>query len=64
MSQKDIIKNILGNYKTVAIVGLSKDPAKDSYEVGQFLQSKGYKILPINPSADQILGEKCYKSLL
>jgi len=48
----------------MAIVGLSKDPGKDSYEVGQFLQSKGYKIIPVNPSADQILGEKSYKSLL
>ena len=64
MSQKDAIKNILENYKTVAIVGLSKDPSKDSFEVGQFLQSKGYKIIPINPTADQILGEKCYKSML
>lgn len=64
MSQEDTIKSILENYKTVAIVGLSKDPSKDSYQVGQFLQSKGYKIIPINPTADQILGEKCYKSLL
>src|SRR3989304_3097337 len=59
-----MIKNILENYKTVLIVGLSKDPSKDSFEVGQFLQSKGYKIIPVNPIADQILGEKCYKSLL
>ncbi len=59
-----MVKNILENYKTVAIVGLSKDPSKDSFEVGQFLQSKGYKIIPVNPSADQVLGEKCYKSLL
>jgi thioredoxin len=64
LSQEDTIKSILENYKTVAIVGLSKDPSKDSYQVGQFLQSKGYKIIPINPTADQILGEKCYKSLL
>ena len=64
MSQKDTIKNILEKYKIVAIVGLSKDPSKDSYQVGQFLQSKGYKLIPINPTADQILGEKCHKSLL
>jgi len=64
LSQEDTIKGILENYRTVAIVGLSKDPAKDSFEVGQFLQSKGYKIIPINPTVDQILGEKCYKSLL
>jgi len=64
MSEKDTIKSILENYKTVVIVGLSKDPAKDSFQVGQFLQSKGYRIVPVNPSADQILGEECYKSLL
>lgn len=64
MSEKDTIDSILKNYRIVAIVGLSKDPAKESYEVGQFLQSKSYRIIPINPSADQILGEKSYKSLL
>jgi len=64
MNEKDIIKSILENYKTVAVVGLSRDPTKDSYKVAQFLQSKGYRILPINPFADQVLGEKCYKSLL
>jgi len=64
LSQEDTIKSILENYKIVAIVGLSKDSSKDSYGVGQFLQSKGYKIIPINPTADEILDEKCYKSLL
>ena len=64
MSEKDTIRSILENYKTIAIVGLSKDPAKDSFSVGQFLQSKGYRIIPVNPFADQILGEKSYKSLL
>jgi len=64
LSEKDTIKSILENYKTVAIVGLSKDPAKDSFEVAKFLQSKGYRIIPINLSADQILGEKSYPSLL
>jgi len=64
LSQKNIIETILENYKTVAVVGLSKDPTKDSYQVASFLQSKGYHIIPVNPFADQILGEKCYKSLL
>ena len=64
MNEKDPVENILETSKTVAIVGLSKDPAKDSYAVGRFLQSKGYKVIPINPTADQILGEKCYESLL
>jgi predicted CoA-binding protein len=43
---------------------LSKDSSKVSYEVGQFFQSKSYRIIPVNPYADQILGEKSYKSLL
>jgi len=64
MNVKDTIKNILENYKTVAIVGLSKDPSKDSYRVAQFLKSRGWRIIPVNPFADEILGEKCYKSLL
>ena len=48
----------------MAVVGLSRNPAKDSYGVAQYLQSEGYRIIPVNPFADEILGEKCYKSLL
>jgi len=58
------IRSILEKYKTIAVVGLSKDPAKDSHKVAKYLKTKGYRIIPINPSADVILGEKCYKSLL
>jgi len=58
------IKSILEKYKTIAVVGLSADPAKDSHRVAKYLKTKGYRIIPINPSADVILGEKCYKSLL
>jgi len=58
------IKSIYEKYKTIAVVGLSKDPAKDSHRVAKYLKAKGYRIIPINPSADVILGEKCYKSLL
>ena len=58
------IKSILEKYKTIAVVGLSTNPAKDSHRVAKYLKTKGYRIIPINPSADVILGEKCYKSLL
>jgi len=58
------LKFIYENYKTIAVVGLSKDPAKDSHRVAEYLKAKGYRIIPINPTADEILGEKCYKSLL
>ena len=50
--------------KTVAMVGLSSDPAKPSREVAAYLKSHGYNVIPINPTADHILGEKCYASLL
>lgn len=58
------IREILTKYKTVAIVGLSKDPSKDSYKVAKYLKNNGFFIIPINPSADKILGQKSYKSLL
>jgi len=57
------IKLALG-YKTIAVVGLSRDPNKDSYKVAEYLKANGYRIIPVNPFADEILGEKCYKSLL
>ena len=63
LSEKPTIKNILESYSTVAVIGLSKDPSKESYEVAKFLKSRGYHIIPVNPSADQILGEKSYPSL-
>jgi len=58
------LREILEKYKTVAIVGLSKDPSKDSYRVALYLKSQGFRIVPINPFANEILGEKSYKSLL
>jgi len=64
MNTEEEINQILEKYKTVAVVGLSRDPSKDSYMVAQFLKSRGWRIIPINPFADEVLGEKCYKSLL
>jgi predicted CoA-binding protein len=43
---------------------LSKDPSKASYQVAEYLKQHGFHIVPVNPTADAILGEKCYKSLL
>ena len=61
---KDDVKEILTKYKTVAVVGMSRDPSKDSHRVAEYLQSQGFSIVPVNPTADEVLGEKCYKSLL
>ena len=50
--------------RIIAVVGLSKDPSKPSYDVASYLLSRGYRIIPVNPTADEILGEKSYKTLL
>ena len=63
MSQEEI-KSVLESYRIVAVVGLSRNPAKASYRVANYLQSVGYRIIPVNPFVDEILGEKSYKSLL
>jgi hypothetical protein len=58
------IKDILKKYKVIAVVGLSKEPEKDSHRVSAYLKQHGYQIIPVNPFADEVLGEKSYKSLL
>ena len=57
------IKKILSNYKTVAVIGMSKNPEKDAYRIPEYLKNKGYRVIPVNPSADEILGEKAFKKL-
>jgi predicted CoA-binding protein len=45
-------------------VGLSRNPTKYSYKVAQYLQSAGYRVIPVNPFGEEILGNQCYKTLL
>jgi len=61
---QDQISEILKKYKLIVVVGLSKEPEKDSHRVSAYLKERGYQIIPVNPFANQILGEKSYKSLL
>lgn len=67
MNQSDIL-HILKTCKTIAVVGLSPKVHRDSYEVAEYMQSQGYRIMPINPVAaasnELILGEKVYATLL
>jgi uncharacterized protein len=67
MNQADIL-NILKTCKTIAVVGLSPKVHRDSYEVAEYMQSQGYRIIPINPVAaasnTPILGEKVYATLI
>ena len=58
------IRRIFGYAHTIAIVGLSPNRVRASFFVGQYLQYRGFRIVPVNPRADEILGEKCYPSLL
>jgi uncharacterized protein len=64
MDQTEAIATILDNCRTVAVVGLSPKPHRDSYQVARYMQAQGWRIVPINPNADEILGEKAYPSLL
>ena len=54
---------ILTEAKTIAVVGASKNPEKDAHRIPKYLQEHGYRIIPVNPTADVILGERAYKSL-
>jgi predicted CoA-binding protein len=65
MTEHDTMAQCLTRFKTLAVVGLSPKPHRESYGVSQVMQRAGYKIVPINPSAagTEILGEKVYASL-
>ena len=62
-SNKEEIKEIFDSVKTIAVLGLSPDPNKASHRVAKYLQEAGYKIVPVYPKEDEILGEKVYRSL-
>jgi predicted CoA-binding protein len=57
------ITEVLAKAKTIAVVGLSPKPYRASYGVTETLQSSGYRIIPVNPNEDEVLGEKCYARL-
>ncbi len=63
LSNKEILKSLLKNIKSVAIVGASSNPQRDSFKVMKFLLEQGYKVFPVNPKETNILGTKCYPSL-
>lgn len=58
------IRRTLAETRTIAIVGLSKDSQRPSYFVGSYLKYEGYQVIPVNPTADEILGERSYPDLL
>lgn len=69
MNEPEVIDEMLGEGvlkgqpRTIAVVGLSDNPSKPSHYVSAYMQKHGYRILPVNPSVDSVLGEKSYPSL-
>ncbi|MFQ5918591.1 MAG: CoA-binding protein [Thermoplasmata archaeon] len=60
---EDEIGEILDGHRTLAVVGLSTNPGKDAHQVPRYAQSAGYRVIPVNPFAEEILGEKAYPRL-
>jgi predicted CoA-binding protein len=63
MNESDTIARILQTCRTVAVVGLSPKPHRDSFRVARYMQSQGWRIVPVNPNATEVLGERAYASL-
>jgi uncharacterized protein len=63
VNEPELIQSQLQKSRTIAVLGLSADPAKPSHYVSAYMQQRGYKILPVNPSLTQVLGEPSYASL-
>lgn len=64
LPQSDPIAELLQRAKTIAVVGLSSNPLRPSHGVSAYMQSHGYRIIPVNPNVTECLGEKAYASLL
>ena len=63
LDPEQTIERILKESHTVAVVGLSSDPDRPSYDVARFLQSRRYRIIPVNPNESEVLGERAYPDL-
>src|SRR5881394_2498752 len=63
MNEKEQITELLKNAKNIAVVGLSSSPIRPSYGVAAYMQTQGYKIIPVNPQINGALGEKAYPKL-
>jgi predicted CoA-binding protein len=59
----DLVDEQLQNSKTIAVVGLSGDPDRISFRVTRYMQEQGYRIIPVNPMIEEVLGEKSYSDL-
>jgi predicted CoA-binding protein len=58
-----VIRELLTGTRTWAVVGCSPDPRRDSNRIARLLQSRGFRVIPVNPAAEELIGERCYPSL-
>ena len=59
----DVVEEQLTKSRVIAVVGLSPNPERDSHRVAKYLQGQGYRVIPVNPMADEVLGQKSYPDL-
>jgi uncharacterized protein len=62
-SRPETIRRLLTETRTWAVVGCSPDPGRDSHRVARLLQQRGFRVIPVNPAVDELLGERCYPSV-
>ena len=59
----EVIREILAFPRTVAVVGCSSNPARDSHDIARLMQHRGHRVIPVNPTESVVLGERCWPSL-
>ena len=62
-SQPDVIRRVLTQTHTWAVVGCSPDPNRDSHRIARVLRHHGFRVIPVNPAVDELFGERCYPSV-
>ncbi|QGH34656.1 CoA-binding protein [Gracilibacillus salitolerans] len=62
-SEQQLMHEILEKTKTIAVIGLSDKPYRTSYQIAKAMQNEGYRIIPVNPNVEQVLGEKAYDAI-
>ena len=62
-SSPETIRRVLSETHTWAVIGCSPDPNRDSHGIARLLQSRGFRVIPVNPNVDEVLGERCYPRL-
>ena len=63
INSQETIEKIIGECRTIAVVGLSSDPNRPSHGVASYMRRQGYKVIPVNPNETEVFGERAYASL-